>query len=129
MSLIRKKVLEISVSISDDCSELLPEYAYPEPKLSKTEQHRSQTMRRCEELYARMPESIRFEAGKMPTSAHVLPRQVGLHSVYPHSLFLLERLSISRTHASGQRLVDLAIQILDDVLTLWAKRDWLIDFQ
>lgn len=59
----------------------------------------------------------------------VLPRQIGLHLVYLHSLFLLERLSISRTHAGGQRLVDLAIQILDDVLTLWAKRDWLVDFQ
>lgn len=118
MSLVREEVLEISLSISDDCSELLPEYAYPEPKLSKTGQHCSQTMRRCEELYARMPEGIRFKAGKIPTSTHVLPRQIGLHLVYLHSLFLLERLSISRTYASGQRLVDLAIQILDDVLTL-----------
>lgn len=129
MSLIREEVLEISLSISNDCSELLAEYTYPEPKLSKTRQNCSRITQRCEELYARMPESVRFKAGSIHTTAHIFPRQIGLHLVYLRNLFLLEKLSISRTHASGQRLVDLAIQMLDDVLTLWAKRDWLIDFQ
>jgi len=65
----------------------------------------------------------------MPTTAHIFPRQFGLHLIYLQCLFVLERLSISRTHASAQRLVDLAIQMLDDVLILWAKRDWLVDSQ
>lgn len=53
----------------------------------------------------------------------------GPSSNLPPLLFLLARLRISRTKASAQRLVDLATQMLDDVLTLWAKRDWLVDVQ
>lgn len=63
------------------------------------------------------------------TTAHIFSRQVGLHLLYLHCHFLLERLSVSQTNSSGQRLVDLAIEMRDGVLTLWAKRDWLVDFQ
>lgn len=65
----------------------------------------------------------------MLTTAHIFPRHVGLHLIYFHCHFLLERFSNSRTNPSGQRLVDLAIEMLDEVLTLCAKRDWLIHFQ
>lgn len=130
MTLIREEVLEISLNISNDCSELMLEHICPEPKQTETRERCSKISRRCQELYALMPLTISYNPeNSLPTTAHILPRQIVLHLVYLHCLFLLERLSISRTQANGQRLVDLAIQMLDDVLTLWAKRDWLADFQ
>ena len=130
MSLVREEVLEISLWISNDCAELFLDSVYPVPKGTETEERCSRISQRCEDIYAGMPDAIRHDPqSPVPTTAHIYPRQVGLHLIYLHCLFLLERLSISRTQASGQRVVELALQILDDVLALWAKRDWLVDFQ
>ena len=129
INLIREEVLEISLGISNDCSELLPEYSYSEPKQARIQHHINDLERRCEEVYACLPQSVRYSIGKDLSSPQVFPRKVAFHLLFLHCLFLLERLSISRIKSSGQRLVDLAIQMMDDVLILWARRDWLVDFQ
>ena len=130
MNLIREEVLEMSLSISNDCSELMLEHLYPEPERKDAQERCADLIRRCVEMYDRLPQSVRYDPSEpVGTNAHVFPRKVGLHMLYLHCQFLLERLCVSRTHASSQRIVDLAMQMLDDVLIMWAKRDWLVDFQ
>ncbi|KAK3166840.1 hypothetical protein OEA41_009965 [Lepraria neglecta] len=130
MNLIREEVLEMSLSISNDCSELMLEHLYPEPERKDAQERCADLIRRCVEMYERLPQSVRYDPNEpVGTNAHVFPRKVGLHMLYLHCQFLLERLCVSRTHASSQRIVDLAMQMLDDVLIMWAKRDWLVDFQ
>lgn len=130
INLIREEVLEISLCISNDCSELMQEYMYPETKRKHVQERYADIIQRCDAVYTRFPQTIRFDAKEpLPATAQVFPRQICLHLIYLHCLFLLERLLILRTQASAQRLVDLATQMLDDVLILWAKRDWLVDFQ
>ena len=130
MSIIREEVLEVTLDASNERSELMLEYIHSEQGSANTKLQCSDLSKRCDAFYARLPQKIRYNP-KQPilTTAHIFPRQVGLHLLYLHCHFLLERLSVSRTNSSGQRLVDLAIEMLDDVLTLWAKRDWLLDFQ
>ena len=130
MNLIREEVLEMSLSISIDCSELILEQPDPESKQSDTKERCSNLIKRCKDMYGRLPPSIRYDpAEPVGTNAHVSPRKVGLHMLFLHCQFLLERLCVSHTHTGSQVLVDLAIQMLDDVLIMWAKRDWLVDFQ
>ena len=130
MNIIREEVLEVTLDASNECSEPMLEYMHSEQGSVDAKLRCSDLSKRCDDFYARLPQKIRY-APKQPifTTAHIFPRQVGLHLLYLHCHFLLERLSVSRTNSSGQRLVDLAIEMLDDVLTLWAKRDWLLDFQ
>ncbi|RDW67611.1 hypothetical protein BP6252_09007 [Coleophoma cylindrospora] len=42
--------------------------------------------------------------------------------------FLLQRLSVSRGFVSGQKLLDVAVQMMNVVLSLWLNRDELIHF-
>lgn len=130
MNIIREEVLEITLDASNERSELMLEYIDSEQGSVNTKLRCSDLSKRCDDFYARLPQKIRYNP-KQPiiTTAHIFPRQVGLHLLYLHCHFLLERLSVSRTSSSRQRLVDLAIEMLNDILTLWAKRDWLLDFQ
>ena len=130
MNIIREEVLEVTLDASNERSELMLECIYSDPGRDNTKLRCSDLSKRCDDFYARLPQKICYNS-KQPilTTAHIFPRQVGLHLIYLHCHFLLERLSVSCTNSSGQRLVDLAIEMLDDVLTLWAKRDWLLDFQ
>lgn len=130
MSIIREEVLEITLDDSNGRSELMLEYICSDRGGDNIKLRCSELSKRCDDFYARLPQKIRYDQ-KQPilTTAHIFPRQVGLHLIYLHCHFLLERFSVSRTNSSGQRLVDLAIEMLDDVLMLWAKRDWLLDFQ
>lgn len=86
MDIIREEVLEISLRRWNDCSELLPEHHYPEHKLSEARNGCSRIMRRCKEICARMPESIRYKGGDIRTAAQILPPRIGLQLVYLHSL-------------------------------------------
>jgi len=43
--------------------------------------------------------------------------------------FLLQKLNVSRCHASGQELLDLAQEMMAVVLSLWLHRDQLQDFK
>ena len=121
---------EVTLDASNERSELMLEYIHSEQESANTKLQCSDLSKRCDAFYARLPQKIRYNP-KQPilTTAHIFPRQVGLHLLYLHCHFLLERLSVSSTNSSGQRLVDLAIEMLDDALTLWAKRDWLLNFQ
>jgi hypothetical protein len=119
INLVREDILETSLSTSNDSSELIKEYVYRESKRSQIQDRCADIIRRCDAIYTRFPQSIRFNAKQhLSTIAHLFPRRIGLRLIYLHFLFLLERLSISHTKASAQRLVDLATQLLDDVLTL-----------
>ena len=44
-----------------------------------------------------------------------------LRDIYLQYHFLLERFPVSCTNSNGQRLFDVAIEALDDVLMLWVK--------
>lgn len=49
-----------------------------------------------------------------------------IHLEYLQNLFLLERLKISHTRASGQELLDIAVHMMKMVLLLWLQRDRLL---
>lgn len=75
MNLIREEVLEVSLSISNDCSELIQEFVYPEPKRSHVQERCADIIRRSDAVYASFPPNVRFNAEKnMPTTAHIFPR-------------------------------------------------------
>lgn len=130
INLIRDEILEISLCISNERSELVQEYIYPVPKQTHVLERYADIMLRCDAVYTRLPQSIRFNTnGPSATTASIFSRQINLRLTYLQCLFMLERVYVSHGHASAQRLIDLATQMVDDVLILWAKRDWLVDFQ
>lgn len=117
------------LSVSNDCSELMPEHLYQEPECKDAQKCCADLIRRCVEMYDRLPQSVRYDPSEpVGTNAYVFPRKFGLHMLYLHCQYLLERLCVSRTHASSHRIVDLAMQMLEDVLIIWAKRDLPVDF-
>ena len=122
MNIIREEVLEVTLDASNERSDLMLNCIYSDQGRDNTKLRCFDLRKRCGDFYARLPQKIRYNP-KQPilTSARIFPRQLGLHLTYLHCHFLLERLSVSRTSSSGQRLVDLAIEMMDDVLTLWAK--------
>lgn len=44
---------------------------------------------------------------------------------YYQNLFLIERIAVARCGADGQKLLDLALQMMEVLVSLWIKRDQL----
>ena len=95
MSIIREEVFEVTLDASNERSELMLEHIHSEQGRDNIKLRCSNLSKRCNDSYARLPQKIRYNP-KQPilTTAHIFPRQVGLHLLYLHCHFLLERLAV-----------------------------------
>ena len=130
MSGIRDMILEVFLGPIDDSVDdrvkLVP-CVRKEPT-----DHDSTSKLASEQAYASLPSKIKIEATEIPLQATlpaVLMQRIFISLEYKYSLFLIERIRSNRNPANRQSLLLLAQDIVDIILKMWSRRDFMVDFQ
>lgn len=112
-SLLRDEILEISLHPSRQPSESII----------------CELRSKCDEVYSQLPVSLHWKSERLAsTSAMDFYWQMFLHLEFLHSKFLLDKLQALCGQRDRQPLLDIARQLLDDILVLWKRRDCLWDY-